>query len=156
MPRVRLRRQPHYEFSYKKTLTFRDINYGGHLGNDAVVAIAQEARIALLRQLGGREKDLGDGRTGIIMIDLAVMYSAEGYQFDELEVLSHIGETTDTAFRIFQHFVRGEDTVATVESGFVGYDYGSHSVERLPAIFLQRVQAWAAEHPAASTVSVRS
>lgn len=147
MPRVRLRRQRSYEFSYGTTLKYRDINYGGHLGNDAIVSLAQEARMDLLRKIGCREKDLGDGKTGIIMIDLAVTYQAEGFVFDEIAIDSHVDEMTEMGFRIFSHFLRAGETLALVEAGFVAFDYGESRTSTVPAIFNQRLAEWVESHP---------
>ncbi len=78
MPRVKLTEQPTYEFSYPVTLIPRDINYGGHLGNDAIVVLVNRAG-SMYRSMGFSENDLGDGTNGTIMSDLVVNYRAEGF-----------------------------------------------------------------------------
>src|SRR3989337_4016867 len=83
MPLIRLSEQLSYEFHYTTRLEPRDINYGGHLGNDALVSLAGSARAEALHAIGLREQDLGDGHTGIIMSDLAVNFRAEAFMFDE-------------------------------------------------------------------------
>ena len=52
MSRTNLQEQPNYEFHYNTTIESRDLNYAGHLGNEAVVSIIQEARIQLFKELG--------------------------------------------------------------------------------------------------------
>ena len=49
-----------------------EINYGNHLGNDALVSILHEARMQWLSQLGYTELNIEN--TGLIMSDLAVEY----------------------------------------------------------------------------------
>ena len=92
MPRIKLEEQPRYEFMYEVVLQPRDINYGGHLGHETMVTLIHSARADLLRSLGLSEMDLGDGRTAMIMSDLAVNYRGEGFMFDLLRIESHVGE----------------------------------------------------------------
>src|SRR4030042_4639662 len=101
MPKVKLVKKENYEFEYKVILQVTDINYGGHLGNDALVGIIHEARVNLLTALGCSEFDLGDGKTGIIMSDLGVNYLGEGFMFDEIIIHSTIDEISNASFRIF-------------------------------------------------------
>src|SRR4030042_2545708 len=116
MPKIKLKAQDKYEFEYKVTIQVRDINYGGHLGNDALVGLTHEARINMLRTLGCSELDLGDGKTGIIMGDLAVNYQGEGFMFDDLIIYSHIDEIGAHSFRIFHHITKGDKTIALAET----------------------------------------
>ena len=118
----------------------RDINYGGHLGNDAIVTLFGSARAGMYHAMGFGEGDLGDGENGTIMSDLVVNYRAEGYVFDEIRIDSHIGELTTGSFRIFQRMVRGDTLVALAETGIVVFNYGRHKVGRLPDIFAAKLQ----------------
>lgn len=49
-----------------------DINYGNHLGNDALVSIIHEARMQFLQ--ANHFSELNAGGTSLIMSDLAVEY----------------------------------------------------------------------------------
>ena len=44
MPRLTIELPGHRDFTTRVTVAIGDINYGGHLGNDAVLRLAQEAR----------------------------------------------------------------------------------------------------------------
>lgn len=140
MPRVKLIEQPEYEFSFHATLMPRDINYGGHLGNDAIVTLIGGARASMYHSMGFSEGDLGDGENGTIMSDLVVNYRAEAFVFDEIRVDSHIGELGTGNFRIFQRMVRSDRLIALAETGIVVFNYGQHKVGRLPDIFAQKLQ----------------
>jgi hypothetical protein len=48
-------------------MVFEDINYGGHLGNDAVLSLVHEARVRFLKQQGYTENNIEGA--GIIMAD---------------------------------------------------------------------------------------
>lgn len=137
MPRVKLTEQHSYEFSHTLHVRVTDLNYGSHLSNDAVVRLIHEARVQLLRQLGCRELDLGDGHTGFIMGDLAVNFRQEGFLFDEITVQSHIGDITDRSFRVYHRLCRNGETLALAETGMVMFNYADRAIAPVPPEFLQ-------------------
>ncbi|MGW8325161.1 MAG: thioesterase family protein, partial [Desulfobacterales bacterium] len=92
MARVKLTPLDHYKNIYETTVEVTDINYGNHLGNDALVGIIHRARVHFLHRLGVSEYDLGDGKTGILLADLIANYKEESFLFDKLSVESSIGE----------------------------------------------------------------
>jgi acyl-CoA thioesterase FadM len=132
MPRTKLTEQPVYEFCYAITLQPRDINYGGHLGVDSLVSIVGTARAYIFKSVGLSEINLGDGRTGIIMMDLVINLKAEGFMFDSLEVYTHIGELTKNGFRFFHKVTRGNSIIALAEMGFLTFDYAARKVTSVP------------------------
>ena len=101
MPRIKLPLPDAFPFRTDLALRVGDINYGGHLGNDAVLALCHEARIRCLEQLGYSEMDIGG--VGIIMSDAVVVYRSEGR--------------------------RGE--IARAKTGIVFYDYTRKKLARL-------------------------
>ena len=135
MPRTKLTEQPEYEFCYPITIQPRDINYGGHLGVDSLVSIIGTARAYIFKSIGLSEGNLGNNRAGIIMTDFTVSLKAEGFMFDSLEVLTHIGELTKTSFRFYHKITRGEAIVALAEAGFLAYDYAAKKVTTVPETF---------------------
>jgi acyl-CoA thioester hydrolase len=139
MAKIKLKVQSNYSFQYHTTLKVRDINYGGHLGNDAVVSLLQEARMALLRELGGSELDLGDGETGIIMNELAVNYRAEGRLMDEITIHSEINDLKTASFRICHRMARGDDTLVLAEVGLVAFNYKTGRISEVPGVFADQV-----------------
>ncbi|MCX5813909.1 MAG: thioesterase family protein [Proteobacteria bacterium] len=142
MPRIKLSELNNYEFHYTVTLEPRDINYGGHLGNDALVSLMGAARVNMLRSIGVSEKDLGDGKTGIIMSDLAVNYKSEAFMFDELVIDTHAGEISRSSFRLFHRINKGQIVVALAETGLTTFNYASRKVAPIPEVFLKAL----AEH----------
>lgn len=137
MARIRLREQLSYEFQYKTRLEPRDINYGGHLGNDILVSLAGSARADALHCLDLQEKNLGDGHTGIIMSDLVVNFRAEAFLFDNIVIDTHIGEFLGNGFRIFHRITKGETVIALVETGIKAFNYSTREVAPVPEAFLK-------------------
>ncbi|HAR96856.1 MAG TPA: hypothetical protein DCR97_12985 [Deltaproteobacteria bacterium] len=137
MPRTKIEEQPTYEFSCTVTLQPRDINYGGHLGNDSVVSLIGTARASMLHALGLSEGNLGDGQTGYIMGDLSVNFKAEGFLFDELRVDTHVGEMSRTGFRIFHRIRKDETLIALAETGMVAFNYVTRRIVPVPNELIQ-------------------
>ncbi|MDD3846507.1 MAG: thioesterase family protein [Syntrophorhabdaceae bacterium] len=140
MPRVKLQEQRMYEFTIPMTLHPRDINYGGHLGNDSLVTLAGTARAQMFHSMGFSEGDLGDGKTGIIMADLAVNYRAEAFIFDEIHIDTHIGEMRSGGFRIFHRVMKADTLIALTEAGVVTFDYTTHRIAHVPEVFTKTVE----------------
>jgi acyl-CoA thioester hydrolase len=113
-----------------------DINYGNHLGNEAIVRIVHEARMAWLHGHGFTELDIAG--TGLIMADLAVEFKAEGFYGDTIDVKIACGEKTKVGFELYYELTarRNSETIllALVKTGMVCYDYGNSKVAPIPEI----------------------
>ncbi len=140
MPKLKLKELDHYTFSYNLELKVRHINYGGHLGNDALVNILHEARMDMFKKLECSETDLGDGKTGIILADLAVNYKSQGYLFDNLTVFMQIDELNKSSFRLYYKILKDKRILALAENGIVAFDYETNKITRFPEIFINRVR----------------
>jgi acyl-CoA thioester hydrolase len=140
MPRIKLQEQSQYEFYYEVTLQPRDINYGGHMGNDTLISLINAARTNLFRSLGCSETDLGDGKTGIIMADLVVNYKGEAFLFDVLRIDSHIGEMGRNGFRIYHRVTKEGKILALVETGLASFEYGSRKIVSIPTTFIHALE----------------
>ena len=73
---------PAYGFSCEMTVRTPDLNYGGHLGNDRLLSLVHEARVAFLASHDLSELDFGG--VSLILGDTAVVYQAEAYAGDVL------------------------------------------------------------------------
>jgi acyl-CoA thioester hydrolase len=144
VPRTKLFEQPAYEFRYEITVQVSHLNYTGHLSHDAVVSMAHEARVHMFHTLGVAETNLGDGKAGIIIGDLAVSYSSEGHLFDKLQIESHIGELGRSGFRVFQRLTREGSLVALVETGTMAFDYSVRAIVPVPDAFRKTLKRYTA------------
>lgn len=142
MPRIKLEEQPNYEFEHSLSVRVTDLNYGAHLANNAVVELIHEARVRLFHDLRCSEKDLGDGRTGIIMGDLVLNFEREGFLFDVLTIKSHIGEVSQRGFRIFHKICRDDLTLALAETGLVTFNYRDRQIVAIPQSFREALEAY--------------
>ena len=76
------------------TVRIGDINYGGHLGNDAVLSLVHEVRLYIIfKSLGYSEIDI---RRRIVLADAVVVKCAEAFHGDALRVRVGLGDLTPT------------------------------------------------------------
>jgi len=137
LPRIKLIPLDRYQHTYNTTVEVTDLTYGNHMGNDSLVGIIHRARVHFLGRFGASEKDLGDGKTGIVVADLVVNYKGQGLLFDPLIVESSIGEVHPRGFRMF-HRVSTEQNrlIALAETGIVAFNYQETVLARIPEQFL--------------------
>lgn len=140
MPRVKLTELQSYEFQYDLTVRATEINYAGHLGNEALLALVHEARAVLLRQLNFLTLVRDSQRVGLTIADLAINFIAEAFAHDQLVVDSQISELRKKSFRLFHRIRRSEKSIALIETGLVAFDYQTRQVVPLPENFITGLQ----------------
>jgi acyl-CoA thioesterase FadM len=132
MGRVKLVLPKELSFQTEIKLRISDINYGGHLGNDAVLSLIHEARLQFLDSLGYTEKDV-EG-FGIIMTDSAIVYKTQGFYGDTAVIYVGTDEFNDYGCDIFYKLVNKETgkEIARAKTGIVLFDYDKQKVAKLP------------------------
>lgn len=142
MPRIKLKAMPYYEFSLDLNVRISDLNLGAHLGSSQMTDFLQEARMGYLDRLGANESDLGDGKTGIVIGDLAVNFTAEAFRGDLVTVEVHMGEIKEKGLRIFYRIKRQETLIALAETGVVSFSYSKRQPALIPAQFKDRLNSF--------------
>ena len=135
MTRIKLDMPEAFPFSTDIAIRITDINYGGHLGNDAVLSLIHEARLRFLMEHGFSELDI-DG-FGLIMTDSAIVYQSEAFHGDVLTIEVVVKDFTkygcDFVYRITNKATGKE--VARAKTGVLIYDYESKKVVEVPEGF---------------------
>jgi acyl-CoA thioesterase FadM len=138
--RIKLIPLDHYQRVYETAVEVTDLNYGNHLGNDALVGIIHRARVHFLHWLGASENNLGDGKTGILLGDLIVNYKGESFLFDKLGVESSIDEVRSKGFRMFHRITAAQGKlIALAETGIIAFNYHERKVARIPESFVSKI-----------------
>ncbi len=139
MARVKLEVPEKKIFTTDIKVRISDINYGNHVGNDALVSIVHEARMQWLAH--NNYSELNVAGAALIMADLAVEYKAESFYGDNLNVSISIGEITKISFEIFYEITTSRNDksilVAKAKTGMVCFDYETRKVTSIPEIFRQ-------------------
>lgn len=135
MARVELELPESFIFSTELVVRASEINYAGHLGNDALLSLLQEARIRFFEEHDLNEGDI-DG-VGIIIADALVVYASEAFRGDRLQVEIALRDFNkygcDIVYRA-ANVDSGHD-VARAKNGIVFFDYGERKVSLIPETF---------------------
>lgn len=132
MPRIKLHPLDEYSFTTEILVRTADINLGGHLGNDTLLSLVNEARTAFLANYGFSEADCGG--VSLIIADTAIVFQGEAFAGDTLLFEVAASEPAKKGFRIFYRITRNTDgsAIALVENGIVCFDYHARKIQPLP------------------------
>ena len=123
-------------FLYTAELTVRasDLNYGAHVGHDAILTLLQEARIMFYRSLGFSSELNFEGSVGQIIADAALQYKSESFLGDVLVISIAVTDVTKVSFDMLYR-IDNKSTgkeVARGKTGIVCFDYEKRKVASVP------------------------
>jgi acyl-CoA thioester hydrolase len=135
MSRVKLILPDQFYFSTIIPVRITDINYGNHLGNDAVLSFIHEARVQFLKSYNLEELKFED--VGLIMSDAAIEFKNEAFYGDQLKIYVAASNASKVSFDIFYKMVvdttEVEKNIAFAKTGMICYDYDQKKVVPIPA-----------------------
>jgi len=140
MARIKLELPNTFPFSTEIPVRITDINYGGHLGNDAMLSLIHEARVRLYAHFGFSEANV-DG-CGTIMTDVAIVYKAEVFHGDVLRFEVGVGDFQRVGCDIMYRATKvgSGELVAEAKTGIVFFDYNSRKVQKVPQKFAAKFE----------------
>jgi acyl-CoA thioesterase FadM len=141
MSRVKIDLPESFPFEQEVRVRISDINYGGHLGNDAILSIIHEARLGFLANYGFSELEVGEA--SLIMADSAVVYRSEGFHGDLIRVSVAVDNVRNSGFDLFYRLVNTESDkeIAIAKTGMVCFDYKERKVCPVPDAFKNAIGA---------------
>lgn len=124
--------EPVYKTEISLTVNF--INYGGHMGNDAILTLCQETRIRYFKSKGFSE--LNYHGKSVIQSDAAIVYKSEAFLGDTLLVTLFVDDLNDYGLDFLYAFTNlsNNKEVARAKTGIVFYDYEMKKISRRPEI----------------------
>ncbi len=140
MERAKIKLPEKFNFSTEVKIRVSDINYGNHLGNDAVLSLAHEARIRYINELGYKNEIDIEG-FGFIVTDAVAVYKSEAFLGDILTIEVAAANPARVGFDMYYRISKkfsGID-VAHVKTGIVFYDYSVKKVVAIPEYFLDKI-----------------
>ena len=135
MSRVKLELPETYLFSTELPIRITDVNYGGHLGNDSVLAIIHEARVRFLAEHDYSELDVCGA--GMIQADAVIVYKSEAFYGETVKVSVALADFTSSGcdfIFLLENSKTGRE-IARAKTGIVFYDYKRKKPLRVPESF---------------------
>ena len=147
MARVKIQLPDRLKFSVDLRVRISDINYGNHVGNDAILKFFNEARTQFFHQLGYSEMDI-EG-VGLVMADAEIMYRSQAYYADLLTVSIIVGDFNRNGCDFFYIIINKETgrEVARAKTGIVFFDYNRNEMARVPERFKKKIEEFTQESP---------
>jgi len=135
MARIKIDLPERFTFTTKIPIRITDINYGGHVGNDTILSILQEARYQFFNHLGYTELNIGG--VGTIMSDVGIEYKKEIFYGDEITVSLAVGDFSKVSFDLFYKIEKRtiDDKIIPVviaKTSIVCYDYNQKKIAMIP------------------------
>ncbi|MEO0065387.1 MAG: hypothetical protein RI983_713 [Bacteroidota bacterium] len=125
MNRIKINLPEHFPFSTRLQIRVTDLNYGGHVGNDTVLSILQEARQQFLQSRGYSELQVAE--FGLIMADAMVEYKKEMNHLDQIKIDIAATDFDKMGFDLYYRVViekNGEEILAVrAKTGMMLFDY---------------------------------
>jgi acyl-CoA thioesterase FadM len=141
MPRLTLTLPPTLPFTTDIDVRITDLNYGGHLGNDAMLSLIHEARHRFLAHHGLSERDVGG--THLVLADAAIVYRSEAFAGDRLRFAVGVGEVARVACDLCYRITRlsDQELVAEAKTGLVFLDPATRRPTAVPDAIKQLAAA---------------
>lgn len=115
MARIKLNVPEIVDYSTVIEVRITDLNYGGHLANQALLALLHEARVRFLTALGFSE--IGSTtQPGIILADAVMVYRSEAFAGEQLTITLAADEMGRSSFDLYYRVSAGERPVADAKT----------------------------------------
>ena len=138
MSRIRITLPSSFSFTATIPVRITDLNYGNHVGNDAILSIIHEARMQFLTHHGFSE--LNCGGVGLIMSDVGIEFKKEVFYGDVLKVNIASADFNSIGFDIYYQLLKTDDTiVASAKTGMICYNYEQKKIAQVPAIVKEKL-----------------
>lgn len=141
MNRIKIQLPNQFSFTTQMQVRVTDLNYGGHVGNDTVLSLLQEARQQFLQSKGYAE--LSVESFGLIMADAMIEYKRELNHKDLIEIRVVATDFDKLGFDIYYQItvlLNGESHLAVrAKTGMMLYDYSEKKKVSLTEKIIQQL-----------------
>lgn len=142
MARIHIDLPEKFLFTAEIAVRVSDLNYGGHVGNDSILTLMQEARVQFYRSLGFPNEISFEGSVGQIIADAAIQYKTQTFLGDVITIDIGVGEFNRYGFDMLYRLTNkatGKE-VARGKTGIVCFDYSKGKVASIPVSLLGKLQ----------------
>ena len=142
MSRIKIDLPANLNFQTSIPVRITDLNYGGHVGNDAILSLIHEARMQFLKNIGYSELEFSG--LGLIMTDAGIEFKNELFYGDIVFASVGCANLSKVSFDIFYKLEKkvndSSQLVATAKTGMACYDYAKKKVSSIPEEARRKLQ----------------
>ncbi|MBX9784810.1 MAG: thioesterase family protein [Chitinophagaceae bacterium] len=137
MSRIKLQMPQQFLYSTVIAIRISDINYGNHVGNDAVLSLIHEARVQFLAAHGFSE--LQCGGVGLIMSDAGIEFKKEIFYGDV--VTAHVAavDFSSVGFDLYYKLETNGKAAVLAKTGMICYDYEKKKIAQVPEVVREKL-----------------
>lgn len=123
-----------FPFTAMIPVRITDVNYGNHVGNDAVLSLLHEARMQFLSHYGFTE--LNCGGAGLIMRDVVIEFKKEIHYGQSLWIDVVAADLSKVSFDLYYRIRIGDTAAPAVlaKTGMVCFDYTAKKIMAVPEV----------------------
>lgn len=142
MARIQIDLPDSFIFSTDLEVRGSDVNYGGHVGNDRILSLMQEARILFYRSIGIPSELYLEGTIGHVISDAAIVYKSESFLGDVLVIKISVLDFTKYGFDMYYLLLNKKNgkEVARGKTGLVCFDFSTRKVAFIPKTFRAKLE----------------
>jgi YbgC/YbaW family acyl-CoA thioester hydrolase len=134
MERIKIHLPETFIFSTKLVIRITDLNYGGHVGNDAFLSLIHEARQQFLKSHNYSE--LNFEGVGLIMADAAIEFKKELSYADEITISVAANGFEKYGFDLYYKLELQTETkevlAGKAKTGMLCFDYVNKKLVAIP------------------------
>jgi acyl-CoA thioesterase FadM len=132
MSRIQIDLPEDFHFEAALSVRITDLNYGGHLGNDAILSFVHEARLQFLQHYGFKD-ELAICGLGLIMADAGLQFRGEGLYGDTWHFKIAATNLHKRGFDLYYQALNQEGKeVLRAKTGMLMFDYKTRKLAPLP------------------------
>jgi acyl-CoA thioesterase FadM len=144
MSRIRINIPANFSFTTHIPVRITDLNYGNHVGNDAILSILHEARMQFLAKFGYTEMEFAGA--GMIMSDVGIEFKNELFYGNSVIASVAVLDFTRVGFDLYYKLETKKEEkiilVAIAKSGMICYDYEKKKIVAVPEEAKRRLCEW--------------
>jgi len=143
MERIKVHVPENFSFSTLIQIRISDVNYGGHVGNDAFLSLIHEARLRFLSHYGYSEMNM-EG-VGLIMSDVAIEFKKELVYGDTVKISVVANGFDRLGFDIY-YLLEWTDNEKNIlagkaKTGMMCFDYQTKKKASIPVAAIEKLSA---------------
>lgn len=139
MPRIKINLPSEFLYSCEIPIRITDLNYGNHVGNDALLGLIQEARVQFIAHFG-QKSELDVYGVGLIMADVGIQFASEVFYGTTVKVEVGASDFSARSFDLNYKLSDAADgrLIAKAKTGMVCFDYEERKSVTIPRQILEQ------------------